>query len=234
MEIFLNHKNIVNFENSHFVLQKLALGNKRLSATEIRHKTKNLLSTIRTIANSTIQCVQNKDPKFTPTKFGLTKFAHYSEQEFASKFLLPMGRKKGEQLSDWLEILSDYSQLNIETTKVKPLPKVFDYRDMRVVNHPKDQGECGACFVFGATAAAESSYMLKYNKTGISFSEKAIFDCMWKDKIYNAKNCQEGGQVEEALEAAKRYGFVAQKLGGKYLIDGKSSSDNFNVSNGWR
>ena len=66
-----------------------------------------------------------------------------------------------------------------------PKASSFSWRDKHVVTPVKDQGNCGDCFVFGATAAFEASWFLQ-NGDVISVSEQQLLDCA------KAGDCQGG------------------------------------------
>jgi cathepsin L len=55
-------------------------------------------------------------------------------------------------------------------------PDHFDYRDKKVVNPIKDQGQCGSCWAFSAVTAHESQWALQ-KKELKSLSEQMVVDC---------------------------------------------------------
>lgn len=50
--------------------------------------------------------------------------------------------------------------------------------------------------------------MLKYNKTGVSFSEMNILNCMRKDNLYTDEKCQAGGDPRTVYNVARQHGLV--------------------------
>jgi len=100
-------------------------------------------------------------------KFGLTKFADLSVQEFKSTILM----KK--------EIRPTPHGGPRHLVKTAP-PNVFDWRNSGMVTPVKDQGQCGSCWAFSATETIESAWMLKHKLTNVSMKPLApqqIVDC---------------------------------------------------------
>jgi C1A family cysteine protease len=52
----------------------------------------------------------------------------------------------------------------------------LDYTKKGAVTRVKNQGQCGSCWAFAATAAIESSYYLAFKKMK-EFSEQQIVSC---------------------------------------------------------
>jgi cathepsin L len=101
-------------------------------------------------------------------------------------------------------------QAEIYVEGCDPKAAQFDWRDKGAVTPIKDQGNCGDCFIFAATAAFESSWYLQ-NKEVISVSEQQILDCV------KAGNCKGGwhGKVlnflrSNGITSAAKIPYVAQ------------------------
>jgi hypothetical protein len=58
----------------------------------------------------------------------------------------------------------------------KDLPTSFDWRTMDGITHVKNQGECGSCWAFAATAEMEAFVKIYYNKT-LNLSEQQVISC---------------------------------------------------------
>ena len=96
---------------------------------------------------------------------------------------------------------AEFDTFEVDDISDDQVPESFDYRDQGVVGVIKDQGGGNTCFLFAATAALESSYMLKHRKelrNGnstkiISFSEKDAYNCLAATAVL--PNPANGGHV---------------------------------------
>lgn len=70
----------------------------------------------------------------------------------------------------------------------------------------KDQGQCGSCWAFSATAAFEARYALKNGQSSVStyFSEQELVDC--DPKSYGCN----GGWMDNAFEYLETHGFCTE------------------------
>ncbi|KAI7844948.1 hypothetical protein COHA_001595 [Chlorella ohadii] len=92
---------------------------------------------------------------------------------------------------DWRpDELTNHMRLWVPTSKPQdtigpkndgPVRKYWDWRKLRKVTPPKDQGLCGACWAFAAAAAIESKVLIQFNKTypayAVDLSEQQLIDC---------------------------------------------------------
>jgi len=101
------------------------------------------------------------------TKFGITKFADLSKEEFKSKM---MGYKK---ISDTQPIVAT-QHLNA------PLPSSFDWRTKGAVTPIKNQGQCGSCWAFSTTEGVESAWFLAKHQL-VQLSPQQIVSCDTSD-----------------------------------------------------
>jgi len=90
-------------------------------------------------------------------------------------------------------------------------PASWDWRPKGIVNDVKNQGQCGSCWSFSATAAMEGAYNFKNNGTVdklckgntcgpnsvpcCSFSEQEVVDCTLAGK----DNCNTGGNPADGV-----------------------------------
>ena len=98
-----------------------------------------------------------------------------------------------------------------------PLPDNFDWREvgngLRYIGPVRDQGICGACYAFGACAAAEGAYNLvtnSYNESCADFSEAFITFCL--DSLYDGFDGCTGSDYEyEELDALVQKGVCLEE-----------------------
>lgn len=92
------------------------------------------------------------------------------------------------------------------------LPSAFDWRTSNRVSPIKNQGSCGSCWIFAATGAFESSFLIanKQNglnsdgSAGVDVSEQEALDCGFADT-----DCITGGWHEIVLVYLQFQGEVA-------------------------
>jgi len=102
----------------------------------------------------------NANPENTFT-VGHNQFSTWTDAEY--KRLL--GYRGPQQLSD-----------DMETFTAVEAGTPVDWRAKGKVNPVKNQGQCGSCWAFSATAAIESAYAISSGKL-LSLSEQQVVDC---------------------------------------------------------
>merc|ERR1712154_704116 len=60
--------------------------------------------------------------------------------------------------------------------QAKSMASSVDWRDSGAITAIKDQGQCGSCWAFGATASMEAAHWEKYGST-VQMSEQQVVDC---------------------------------------------------------
>uniref|UniRef100_A0A1B6DVH9 Uncharacterized protein n=1 Tax=Clastoptera arizonana TaxID=38151 RepID=A0A1B6DVH9_9HEMI len=145
-------------------------------------------------------------------KYGVTKFADLTVQEFRDTYLgLDKKYVDGKKSSPLAEI-----------PDVK-LPKNFDWREHGAVTPVKNQGSCGSCWTFSVTGNIEGQYAIKYQNLS-SFSEQEIVDC---DKTDGG--CS-GGWPSLAYQALDDIGGLVLESDYPYTgVDGSCTFDKSNV-----
>ncbi|KAI3684461.1 hypothetical protein L6452_33685 [Arctium lappa] len=95
--------------------------------------------------------------------------------------------------------LSSRNSSRLKVVDRHNLPKEFDWRQHGVVNPPKDQGQCGSCWAFGAMGSLESAHAIRTGQL-VSVSEQQIVDCDLEQG-----GC-DGGVPAYALNYAAKHG----------------------------
>ena len=117
---------------------------------------------------------------------GHNKFSHLTEQEFIAKYT-------------GLKISTNYKRKT--TPKVKPAPKTLsqspsvDWRTQGAVNPVKDQGQCGSCWAFSATASIEAVWKTSGHNLE-NLAEQQFVDCSTK---FGNQGCN-GGLMDDAFK----------------------------------
>lgn len=147
-------------------------------------------------------------PPFTPQsptyKTGKTSVSEIETRKVAATVVPPNLTLQAQaqfQLSETLASNPTATELGARRSSTylescDPSAAAFDWRAKNAVTPVKDQGDCGDCFIFAATAAFEASWYLQ-NKQKILVSEQQLLDCA------NVGGCEGGwhGDVFNALKA---------------------------------
>jgi len=126
-------------------------------------------------------------------EWGPTKFSDMTQEEFASKYLTTIRLPSIEEDIELGVKIIDSSHL------VGAPPASLDYRytSPSRVTSVKDQGSCGSCWTFAATATIEGAYAYSYYKTPINLSPQQLVDCC-VNYYYCCYGCS-GGTLEHPL-----------------------------------
>ncbi|KAL4456483.1 hypothetical protein ABPG74_000590 [Tetrahymena malaccensis] len=137
----------------------------------------------------------NNNPENT-YQIGVNRFSDMTLQEFYQKILQnPNILSKGKNYVQKKQAIDE---------AIKPAISI-DWRTKGVVTPVKNQGECGSCWAFSATAAMES-YNAIHNKVLLRFSEQEFVDCTTEaNGGFYSFGC-EGGVPGEAIRYASLYG----------------------------
>ena len=142
---------------------------------------------------------------------GLNKFADMTNKEFRKR----LGRKKIHQQSN-----APYTFL-----EENAVPKAVDWRNQGAVNPVQDQGQCGSCWAFSATAAIEGAHFIATKKL-IKLSEQQFVDCAGGS--YGNEGCN-GGDETVAMQYAMKY---PVELEDTYPYTGEDDSCSWTKSEG--
>jgi len=120
-------------------------------------------------------------------------------------------------------IPADYELDNVESLETEGLASTVDWRNEGAVNAVKNQGQCGSCWAFSATAAVEGHSFIQGGYL-FSLAEQQLVDC---DKV--SHGCQGGLQRlafnydeahTQAIEAAYPYTAKDGTCQDKYVTGG--------------
>merc|ERR1712133_229929 len=115
-------------------------------------------------------------------KMGVNQFADLTHDEFMAMNTLSIP-----------EMPSAPKKYNMQA---KSMASSVDWRDSGAITEIKDQGQCGSCWAFGATASMEAAHWEKYGST-VQMSEQQVVDCDTRDGGCN-------GMVRYCLEIRLR------------------------------
>lgn len=93
----------------------------------------------------------------------------------------------------------------------------FDWNDKGVVLPVKDQGQCGSCWSFSATAPIESAIAIASKSAPVALSEQFLVDCCKGSECGDSEGCN-GGFMQSVYRwyATGKYGAPALESGYKY------------------
>lgn len=146
----------------------------------------------------------NKLHEADNVKFGVTKFADWTREERAN-FLTskPMAHRNPFQVKD--------------TANLGAAQPEWDWRNQGGVTSVKDQGQCGSCWAFAATAVVESANKIK-DGVELDLSEQFLVNC---DK--QSAGC-DGGWYDYALDVVIAKGLLKESELPYKAVNGKCPS----------
>ena len=142
--------------------------------------------------------IQQENLKNSGSTLGVTQFADLTPEEFKSTYL---------------GYVRDERNLQHESLPMFPrtgyAPKTVDWRTEKdVVQHVKDQGQCGSCWAFSAVGAVESAHAIA-EKELLDLSEEQVVDCCNLLHGCLCFGCN-GGQMTAAINYIKKGGITDQ------------------------
>jgi C1A family cysteine protease len=128
---------------------------------------------------------------------GINKFSDLTPDEFKTLYV-----GKFDQY-----MYTDTYGCNLFKTNVNSiLPESVDWRYNGAVTSVKDQGQCGSCWAFSATAAIEGAWAIATHEL-VDLSEQELVDCA-TGLTYGSNGCN-GGQMEGGFKYAIKYGICS-------------------------
>lgn len=99
--------------------------------------------------------------------------------------------------------------------KPEAVPASWDWRSKNKVTPVKDQGQCGSCWAFSATAAYEARFHIAQKSETVKtyFSEQQVVDCDTKSQGCN------GGWMDYAFEYLHGHPFCSEDDYPYYAVD---------------
>ena len=120
----------------------------------------------------------------------VNKFADMTKEEF-KKFL-------GRNNTTHNNARSEYKVLDESS-----IPDSIDWRVKGGVNFVQDQGQCGSCWAFSATAGVEGAHFVATGQL-LKLSEQQVIDCVWTLFSWGCS----GGEEVDALNWAKNNSMI--------------------------
>lgn len=110
----------------------------------------------------------------------------------------------------------DMARENPDFTTAKSLPTSFDWRSYNghsYIGSVRDQGDCGSCYAFGASACAEGTYNFatgSYDSNTADFSEAYIVWCLGSMSAYSSNfgGCDGADYTYSELQALVDIGTI--------------------------
>jgi len=117
----------------------------------------------------------------------MNRFGDWTNHEYRNRML-------GLKRSRTAPITRDNDNHHHHHTQLNDVPTSIDWRQKGAVTEIKDQGQCGSCWAFSATAAMEGAWSQSGNPPKlISLSEQLCVDCV-ND---GADTCDMGGEMHD-------------------------------------
>jgi cathepsin L len=154
----------------------------------------------------------NSGPNSQYYTLTLNRFADTPPRVFKRRFGFRMNPKRFPKTVSPMLAMSIRAQT--------PIPSEADWRLMTSVTNVKDQGSCGSCWAFSATAALEGFYARTTGKL-VSFSTQPFIDC-----VMPSTNGCNGGEPADVFQyvIADGKGKVCSFATEKYTGESSSSS----------
>jgi len=138
-----------------------------------------------TIFKANMEYIEMRNSQNLTFTLGPNQFTDLTNEEFRAMVLGRVTSNRGSPVPE-----------DVDLTNV---PNDVDWRSKGAVQKVKDQGQCGSCWAFSATAAIESINFI-VNKTLPNLAEQQLVDCDTEESGCN------GGMESDAIEWIARNG----------------------------
>ena len=122
---------------------------------------------------------------------GINQFTDLSQEEFKEKYIGELKREVGSY------------GCKTFSSSASGAPVSIDWRTKGAVTSVKDQGQCGSCWTFSASAAVEGAWAISKGQL-IDLSEQQLVDCA-TGISYGSHGCS-GGQMDGAFKYVIEHG----------------------------
>lgn len=140
----------------------------------------------------------------------------YIQQHNAGKSLFKLGINKFAAMTtaEYKSLLGlRNSNLNRQSSLIKrnDVPEAIDWRDKKVVNQIRDQGQCNSGYIFCVTQAVESANAIAYGVLQ-ELSVQNIIDCASMFPVYGCQGCDGGTSMGPIT-------YVTEQQKGKFMLE---------------
>nr|CAH8823249.1 unnamed protein product [Trichobilharzia regenti] len=140
---------------------------------------------------------------------GVNQFSDVDWNEYTEKFTF----NKQPELLKSLSSSASFVEENYDVNNVGWTPDTYDWRNMNIVNEPRNEGSCHGSYAFAVTAATESQYALRTSQK-VNLSVQQFIDCT---RLYGNMGCYGGHTFtlfiylqNFGLETEESYPFTAE------------------------
>jgi len=131
---------------------------------KLNFKTPQELDYRLSVFSKTLKQIEIENASQSDYVMGLNKFSHLTDEEFIAKYA-------------GLNLPADHERdIRVQESNGVEAPTRIDWRELGAVNPIKDQGQCGSCWAFSATAAVEGIWQISGNALQ-NQAEQQLVDC---------------------------------------------------------
>ncbi len=148
------------------------------------------------------------DQKKNTVELGITKFTHWSQEEFESWV------QRGVRSFPMNTSPLSPSTSHHHDRYIDEYPDSLDWNELGAVTPVKNQGRCGDCWSFSVTGAMEGAYFIKYGKLPTSYDPNTGFTGLSEMQLTSCDmlsfGCNGGYPVSGYIYAAQNGGLTGE------------------------